>query len=344
MTDGLEILPGLSEFDRELIRLLQEDGRRSYARLGADLGVSEKVVRRRVRELREEGIIEITTVADPGLMGYGSIALLGVTIDPRARLSDVTAELSKVSGAFYVMSATGRYNVLVELSCLDHDHLLATIDDEIAGVEGVEAIEVFPYLRLQYQNPSFEAATRKNPESRSPAAAALTFDDIDRAVIQHLHADGRMPYRTMARELGISESQVRSRARRLISSGAVRVMALTVPRGIGFDTVALVGVEVASDANVEEVAVALSRMPSVIYVAIAAGRFEIIAELSCLDDEHLLRVAYGEIRALPGVRRIEPWIYLELHYRSVQPAPARRASTNARRTTPETHFPPIDSE
>lgn len=323
VTDGLESAPGLSEFDRELIRLLQDDGRRSYARLGAALGVTEKVVRRRVRELRDGGIIEITTVADPGLMGYGVLALLGVTIDPRARLSRIAAHLSSVTGAFYVMAVTGRYNVLVEMSCLDLDHLLVTIDEEISTVPGVTGIEIFPYLRLQYQNPAFEAATRKGTNGRLPDSRRLTFDDIDRAVIRRLQADGRTPYQTMARELGISESQVRSRVKRLTTSGAVRIMALTVPRGIGFETSAMVGIELTSDTRIEDVAVALSQMPSVIYVAISAGRFEILAEVVCVDHEHLLSVMDGEIRTLPGVRHTEPWIYLELHYRSVQPAPAR---------------------
>lgn len=319
MNDGLEIAPGLSPFDRELIRLLQEDGRRSFARLGAELGVTEKIVRRRVRELRAGGFIEITTVADPALMGYGLIAILGITVDPRARIGRVAAQLSQVTGAFYCMSVTGRYNVFVEMSCLDLDHLLATIDDEIAAVPGVTGIEIFPYLRLQYQNPSFEAATRKSPASQTAPGERLRFDDVDRAIIQRLHADGRTPYQTMARELGISESQVRSRVKRLTSSGAVRIMALTIPRGVGFETTALLGVEVASGASIEEVAVALSEMPSVIYVAISAGRFDIIAEAVCVDREHLLQVVDGEIRTLEGVRRVESWIYLELHYRSVSP-------------------------
>jgi Lrp/AsnC family transcriptional regulator for asnA, asnC and gidA len=320
VTDGLEIAPGLSPFDRELIRLLQEDGRRSYARLGTELGVAEKTVRRRVHELREEGIIEITTVADPRLMGYGLIALLAVTIDPRASLSQVTRRLSDVAGAFYVMSVTGRYNVLVEVSCLDLDQLLSVVDAEISAVAGVTGVEIYPYLRLQYQNPAFEAATRKGPRDREAPGPPLSFDAIDREVIARLHADGRTPYQTMARELRISESQVRSRVKRLTTSGAVRIMALTIPKGIGFETVALVGVEVAPGTSIQEIATALSQMPSVIYVAITAGRFEVLAEVVCLDQEHLLQVLDGEIRTMPGVARAEPWIYLRLHYRSVQPA------------------------
>ena len=128
-SDGLELAPRLSPFDRAIIRALQEDGRRSFARIAGELQVPERSVSKRVHELRRDGVIEITTVADPQLMGYGLIAIVGVRVDPRERISDVAARLAHVTGAFYVIVVTGRFNVLVELSCVDTDELLATVDN-----------------------------------------------------------------------------------------------------------------------------------------------------------------------------------------------------------------------
>lgn len=320
VTDGLELAPRLSEFDRALIRSLQEDGRRSYARIGAELGVPERTVRTRVHELRSEGVIEITTVADPALMGYDIIALVGVRVDPGGGVSEVARKLANVTGAFYVVVVTGRYNVLVELSCVDKDRLLAVIDHEISKVAGVTSVEVLPYLRLHYQNPAFEAAARKG-RARSPAARAqIEFEEVDREIIARLHDDGRTPFQSMARDLGISESQVRARVRRLVSSEAVRIMALTVPQGVGFETVALIGIRTAAGVAIEGVADALSRLGSIIYVAICAGRFDVLAEAVCTDREALLALLDREIRTVEGVELTEVWLYLELHYRSVQPA------------------------
>ncbi|HWF73918.1 MAG TPA: Lrp/AsnC family transcriptional regulator [Solirubrobacteraceae bacterium] len=322
VSDGLELAPRLSEFDRSLIRLLQEDGRRSYARLATELGVAEKTVRRRVLELRASEIIEITTVADPELMGYRTIAIVGVCVTPDQHVSEVAKLLAGVTGAFYVVVVTGRYNILVEISCVDTDHLLTIIDAEIAAVPGVSSYEILPYLRLDYQNPSFEAATRKARGSDSLRRGPVSFDDTDRQIIALLHDDGRIPYQTMAREIGVSESQVRARVKRMVDSGAVRIMALTIPRGVGFETVALIGINVTGGVQAEPTATELAQLPSVIYVAICAGRFDLLAEVVCTNPQDLLQLLDTQIRSLPGVAHTEPWIYLKLHYRSVQPATA----------------------
>ena len=321
-SDGLELAPRLSRFDRAIIRALQEDGRRSFARIAGELQVPERSVSKRVHELRTNGVIEITTVADPQLMGYGLIAIVGVRVDPREPISDVAARLAHVTGAFYVIVVTGRFNVLVELSCVDTDELLATVDAEICGISGVTAIEILPYLRLHYQNPAFDAATRKARSASRDGHPPVRFDGVDREIITRLHDDGRAPFQTIARELGVSESQVRTRVKRMVASEALRIMAITVPRGVGFETVALIGVSVGSGAEIERVAAELARRPSIIYVAICAGRFDILAEAVCTDREALLSLLDREVRRLPGIARVEPWIYLQLHYRSVQPARA----------------------
>jgi DNA-binding Lrp family transcriptional regulator len=321
VTDGLELAPGLSVFDRSLIRLLQADGRRSFAQLSQELGVAQKTIRRRVRELHERGTIRITTVGDPELMGYRVTALVGLQVGSTHESTEVASRLAAAAGAFYVVVVTGRYNVLVELSCRNTDDLLATVQSEIATAPGVLSHEIHPYLRLHYQNPSFEAARTKAIAAGEIRRKHISFDHIDREIITRLNEDGREPYQTIARDLGVSESHVRQRVRRMTSAGALRIMALTIPRGVGFETVALIGVQVAGGASIDQVATDMAALPAVIYVAICAGRYQIFAEVVCTDAEDLLQLLDTQLRVLPGVASLEPWTYLRLFYRSVRPAP-----------------------
>jgi DNA-binding Lrp family transcriptional regulator len=61
----------LDRLDQEIIALLVEDARRSYADLGADVGLSASAVKRRVDRLRAEGAISGFTVRlDPGALGW----------------------------------------------------------------------------------------------------------------------------------------------------------------------------------------------------------------------------------------------------------------------------------
>jgi DNA-binding Lrp family transcriptional regulator len=330
VADWLELTPHLSSFDRSLIRLLQEDGRRSFAQLAEELGVAKKTVRRRLQELESRGVVRITTIGDPYLMGYRVIAQVGVCVDSSRPVSDVAAELAAGARAFYVTIVTGRYNVLVEISCIDHADLLQTVEREIASVSGVRSYEIHPYLRLHYQNPSFEASRAgKRKSSGAAPAAHFEFDRIDREIISRLSQDGRVPYQAIARTLRISDSQVRQRVRRMTATGALRIMALTTPSGLGFHTVALIGVTTLPGADVEEVAARFASLHAVIYVAITAGRYQLHVEVVCTDEADLLRLLDSELRGLEGVASLEPWTYLRLYYRSVRPIdPDRELATS----------------
>ena len=317
--DWLERASHLSDFDREVIRVLQQDGRISYARIADELSRTEKQVRRRVHELRESGIIKITTVANPEVMGYEALCLLGITIDPACGISKTTSQIAALSGAYYVASVTGRYNVIAEISAVDMDQLLRILDDELSGVPGIRSVETNVYLSPPYQHPAFGAARYKKSSAGEAVQQATAIDSVDRKIISHLHADGRVAYQAIARELAISESQVRLRVKRLVTSNAVKIMALTSPEVLGFETMAMMGVTVARNISLAQVATAVSEVPSVTYVAISAGQFNLLAEVACENKAQLLALI-DEIRLISGVASLESWNYLRLHYRSVSPA------------------------
>jgi Lrp/AsnC family transcriptional regulator for asnA, asnC and gidA len=53
-------------------------------------------------------------------------------------------------------------------------------------------------------------------------------------------------------------------------------------------------------------------MDEIDYVVITAGGFDLLAEVVCESDEHLLGVLSHQIRTIPGVRRTESFVYLRL--------------------------------
>jgi Lrp/AsnC family transcriptional regulator for asnA, asnC and gidA len=308
----------LPEVDRQIIRNLQVDGRRPYVHIAKDLGIDEKTVRRRTTELREKGIIDITTVTDPALLGYGAIALCGLTVDVSALPSQVAAELAALDAVDYVVVATGRFDIILEVLCRDSQDLLDVIENQIRGVAAVRTCETFPYLWLHYQQQQWDAAqTTSVGDGRMVGDKAL--DPIDRQLILALNEDARAPFRQIADRLEISESQVRQRVTQLTGSGAVRVMAITNPFNLGFRRLAWLGVNVGPGASAGDVVERLSRVPSIAYLAVCAGRFDILAEAVCIDDRDLLRVLDRDIRPMVGVRQVESWVFLEAHYKRLRP-------------------------
>jgi Lrp/AsnC family transcriptional regulator for asnA, asnC and gidA len=135
-------------------------------------------------------------------------------------------------------------------------------------------------------------------------------DAVDTALIEALQQNGRDSFRRIAGELGVSEATIRSRYQRLCDDGVVQVTAVTNPLGLGFDAMALVGVRTSGPP--EEVADRVAQLDEADYVVVAAGQFDLLVELVCVDRRHLLDVT-NRIRALEGVTSTETFVYLALH-------------------------------
>ncbi|MHB1613379.1 MAG: Lrp/AsnC family transcriptional regulator [Actinomycetes bacterium] len=142
-----------------------------------------------------------------------------------------------------------------------------------------------------------------------PAGAAL--DAVSKAIIEQLQEDGRRPYATIGRAIGLSEAAVRQRVTRLVDNGVIQIVAVTDPTQVGFARQAMIGIRV--DGEIEPVAEKLAAMPEVDYVVITAGTFDLLVEVVCEDDDHLLELLSTRIRAVPSVRSTESFVYLKLH-------------------------------
>ena len=139
-------------------------------------------------------------------------------------------------------------------------------------------------------------------------------DDVSKAIIEQLQQDGRRPYATIGKAVGLSEAAVRQRVSKLLETGVMQIVAVTDPLQVGFNREAMIGIEV--DGDMEAVADVLSEMDEISYIILTAGSFDIILEVVCEDDEALLEVINRQIRAIPGVRRTETFMYLKLRKQS----------------------------
>jgi Lrp/AsnC family transcriptional regulator for asnA, asnC and gidA len=144
--------------------------------------------------------------------------------------------------------------------------------------------------------------------ARSPSR--VTTDDVSRAIIEQLQADGRRSYAAIGQAVGLSEAAVRQRVQKLIDSGVMQIVAVTDPMQIGFARQAMVGISCTGD--VEAIAAKLAGIPEVDYLVITAGSWDILAEVVVEDDDHLLRLINRSIRSIDGVDRTETFLYLKL--------------------------------
>ncbi len=135
-------------------------------------------------------------------------------------------------------------------------------------------------------------------------------DQLSKRIIEQLQEDGRRSYAAIARAVGLSEAATRQRVQKLLDERVIQIAAVTDAAAVGFHRMALLGVNVEGD--IRSVADKVSGLPEAEYVVICAGQFDVLVELICEDDAHLLRTIDESVRTIPGVRSTETFVYLQV--------------------------------
>jgi Lrp/AsnC family transcriptional regulator for asnA, asnC and gidA len=136
-------------------------------------------------------------------------------------------------------------------------------------------------------------------------------DPVDRRIVTALQRDGRRRFTSIAKELGLSEAAVRQRVARLQAAGVMQVVAVADPMALGYRAMAMVAISVDGRA-LNQVAEAVRGLPEVSYLVLTAGSFDMLAEVVCEDNDHLLRLLSEDLAGIEGVRETETFMYLRL--------------------------------
>src|SRR5207249_2336185 len=92
----------ISTLDKRIIEHLQQDGRRPFTQIAAELGVSEAAVRARTNRLVQRGILQIVGVTDPLKLGFHQQAMIGIRCE-RDRLMEVADAVAQFPEVDYVV-------------------------------------------------------------------------------------------------------------------------------------------------------------------------------------------------------------------------------------------------
>jgi Lrp/AsnC family transcriptional regulator, regulator for asnA, asnC and gidA len=138
----------------------------------------------------------------------------------------------------------------------------------------------------------------------------VRLDATAKRIIELLQEDGRISYAAIAKAVGLSEAAARARVQKLLDSEVMQVVAVTDPTQVGFTRQAMIGVRTEGDPM--KVGDRLAEVREVDYVVTTAGSFDLLVEVVCEDDPHLLDVI-RQVRELEGVVSSETFVYLKLN-------------------------------
>ncbi|MGC4112302.1 MAG: Lrp/AsnC family transcriptional regulator [Nocardioides sp.] len=138
----------IDEIDKQIIAILQNDGRCAYSTIASQVGISDAAVRARVTRLRRDGVIQIVAVTDPLQLGFSHEALVGIRTELHPQpVADAVAEIPEVD---FVVVVAGSFDILLEIVADSDEHFLELVR-RIRDLVGAGTVTVLPYLETRLQ-------------------------------------------------------------------------------------------------------------------------------------------------------------------------------------------------
>ncbi|MFI9385002.1 Lrp/AsnC family transcriptional regulator [Kutzneria sp. NPDC052558] len=296
----------LDDVDRGLLHALQLDGRVAFARVADVLGVSETTVARRYKRLRSVAALRVVGVVNGVLFGRTAWTLrLRCTPDVGMPLAKGLAKRSDVSWV-HVMSGGAEISCHAQLPPGEESVLLEKLPraGRVLDVSAHSVLHAFTlppdWAGLRWL--ADDQAARLRPEE--PRMARVEVDDADRALLELLAADGRVPYAELAARTRLSESTVRRRLDLLRHNGVVSYQVDIPAALLGYGTQARLWMTVPPHA-LTEVGRRLAEHDETSFVAATTGPANLVAVVACHDSGGLYRYLTEKVGPLREITSLE---------------------------------------
>jgi DNA-binding Lrp family transcriptional regulator len=303
----------LDELDRCLVHALAIDGRAPFGRIAEVLGVSDQTIARRYRRLRTADVLRVVGAVDAPRLGYTSWAIR-MRCAPDAA-GPIAAALARRTDTFWVHVLSGGTEITCGTLTRTAEERRALLLQRLPRTGRVSSVTAHSQLHLFVGGRaswpgiagalSAEQAERLRPDPLpAPDDGPVILDDGDRALLSALALDGRTGHAELAAVTGWSESTVRRRMDRLVTSGALFYDVDIPAEAFGYRVEAQLWMSV-RPAELAAVGRALADHVEVTFATATTGPTNLMAGVVCRDDQALYRYLTDRIGALEGVERLE---------------------------------------
>lgn len=139
--------------DRNLLRILKDDGRISFRELAHKMGVSSQTISDRVTKMVEKGIItRFTIMVDQGKVGYPITFTVELDVDI-TKMEEIQRELTLYPELHQIHVMTGDHDILALGVAKDITHLYEIIEKRISNIEGIRATKTSLSLKTVKEVP-----------------------------------------------------------------------------------------------------------------------------------------------------------------------------------------------
>ena len=136
------------DLNREIIKMLQQDGRLPYKDIAVALKVSEGTIRNRVQSMKQSGALKIVALADPMAIRYKADAMIGIKVATPATPREVATRLAELGEVVYVLWVSVRYDLLIEVVCETRGAFQDFLERHCFGHQDIDTIEVMSGIEM----------------------------------------------------------------------------------------------------------------------------------------------------------------------------------------------------
>ncbi len=138
--------------DKEILRDLMEDARKPILQIAHKIGISGAAIHQRLRKMEQAGIISGSKfVVNTKILGYTTMAFVGIYLDKASSNSDAVRELKKIPEVLECHYTTGNWSILIKMICKDNEHLMQLLNKKIQTIDGVSRTETYISLDQQIE-------------------------------------------------------------------------------------------------------------------------------------------------------------------------------------------------
>ncbi|MCO4822528.1 MAG: Lrp/AsnC ligand binding domain-containing protein [Flavobacteriaceae bacterium] len=136
--------------DKAILRALMEDARTPILEIARNVGISGAAIHQRLRKLEKSELISGSKfVINPKILGYTTMAFVGIFLDKAMSNPDAVRQLKKIPEVLECHYTTGNWSILVKILCKDNEHLMQVLNKDIQTIPGVSRTETFISLDQQ---------------------------------------------------------------------------------------------------------------------------------------------------------------------------------------------------
>ncbi|MGP4021385.1 Lrp/AsnC family transcriptional regulator [Saccharopolyspora sp. 5N708] len=309
------------ELDRRIIAALQLNGRAPWSAIARWAGSSESTVQRRFNALHDRGLLHVVGVADLNRTDAGTSMLVRVQALP-GKGRELAEALAARPEARFLAIVTGAADLIVDFVARDNDEMLHVLFTDLPGADLIAGTENVAVIRTFTSAPLWDtgllppaAALDLRPSTRLPYdrddwdAPPEALPDLERAIVDELARDGRLPIAALARKLSRSESTVARALDRLTARGNLQFRTLAEPQLLGFDAEFMLWLSV-EPGQWEAAGRRLAEHPATKFLAASTGRFNLVGQMVLPRRTDLVRYMNDVIGRLPGLTASDVTLHL----------------------------------